>query len=79
MSTTRRPARREVAPIPRLSLIQSEAAEALGVSVDYFVEHIQTDLRCVRRGRKRLFPVRELERWLDAEAERVSFDRTRDR
>ena len=57
-----------VAPIPRLALTQREAAQALGVSVDFFAEHVQHELRCVRRGRKRLFPVAELRRWLDREA-----------
>lgn len=54
---------------PRLALNQTEAADALGVSVDFFAAHIVHELRCVRRGRRRLFPVRELERWLDEEAE----------
>jgi excisionase family DNA binding protein len=46
----------------------TEAAQALGVSVDYLAEHIAPELRWVRRGRKKLVPVRELERWLDTNA-----------
>jgi excisionase family DNA binding protein len=41
-----------------------EAAAALGVSKKFFDEHIRHELRVVRRGRRVLVPVRELERWL---------------
>jgi hypothetical protein len=40
----------------------------LGVSIDFFDEHVAHELRVVRRGRRRLFPVRELERWLERAA-----------
>ncbi len=36
----------------------------LGVSLDFFSEHIQHELRLVRRGRKVLIATRELEDWL---------------
>jgi excisionase family DNA binding protein len=52
----------------RLALSKCEAADALGVSVDFLEEHVMHELRVVRRGRRRLIPVRELERWLDANA-----------
>ena len=55
---------------PRLALSPAEAAATLGVSRDFYDQHIAPDLRTVRRGRRRLVPVRELERWLDAEATR---------
>jgi excisionase family DNA binding protein len=48
----------------RLALTKREAAAALGVSVDSFERHIQSDLRVVRRGRLRLFALAEIERWL---------------
>jgi hypothetical protein len=48
----------------RLALSRSEAAEALGVSVDFLEAHILDELRVVYRGRRRLIPVCELERWL---------------
>jgi excisionase family DNA binding protein len=57
--------------VARLALSKSEAAEALGVSVDFFDEHIAPELRIVRRGRRRLIPVRELEGWLGENASRV--------
>lgn len=52
----------------RLALTPTEAADALGVSRDFLDHHILPELRIVRRGRKRLIPIRELERWLDQHA-----------
>ena len=50
--------------IPRLALSPDEAAQALGVSRDYFDDHIAAELRTVpRRGRRKLIPIKELERW----------------
>ena len=52
----------------RLALSKAEAADALGVSVDFLERHILHELRIVRRGRRRLIPLAELERWLNANA-----------
>lgn len=57
-------------PTPRLALSKTEAAQALGVSVDFLEDHVLADLRVVRVGRRRLIPVAELERWLAEHAER---------
>lgn len=54
--------------VARITLTPIEAAEALGVSRDFFDDHVKPDLRIVRRGRLVLVPVRELERWADANA-----------
>lgn len=54
-----------------ITLTKPQAAAALGVSIDSFERHIQSDLRVIRKGRLRLFPVSELERWADANAERT--------
>jgi excisionase family DNA binding protein len=59
---------------PRLALTRSEAAAAVGVSLDSFERHIQHELRVVRRGRLRLIPVAELERWLRENAARTLED-----
>jgi excisionase family DNA binding protein len=48
----------------RLALSKVEAAESLGVSVDFLEKHIMAELRVVYVGRRRLIPVRELERYL---------------
>ncbi len=52
----------------RLTLTPREAAEALGVSRDFFDAHVKPELRVVRRGRLVLVPVRELERWVEENA-----------
>ncbi len=54
-----------------MPLSKTEAAAALGVSVDFFDEHVAPELRIVRRGRRRLVQLREIERWLDANATRT--------
>ena len=57
--------------IPRLAVSKVEAAEALGVSVDFLEEHVMHELRIVRRGRRRLIPIAELSRWMEANAHRT--------
>ena len=61
----RRPERRASAPA-RLALSPDEAASALGVSRDFFDEHIGPELKIVRRGRRKLIDVREIARWLES-------------
>ncbi len=55
--------------LPRLALSKQEAAESLGVSPDFFDEWVAPELRMVRKGRRRLIPIRELERWLEKHAD----------
>jgi excisionase family DNA binding protein len=55
----------------RLAWSPEEAAAALGVSRDFFDEHVLPELRVVRRGRKVLVPTAELERWLAENAART--------
>jgi excisionase family DNA binding protein len=62
---------RKPAEVPRLALGPDEAAAALGVSRDYLDEHIGSELRWVRRGRRKLVAVAELERWLERSAART--------
>ncbi|HWC49850.1 MAG TPA: hypothetical protein VG448_13295 [Solirubrobacterales bacterium] len=57
------------ASIPRIALTPSEAAAAIGVGPDFFDENVAPQLRLIRRGRKRLVPVRELERWVAESSE----------
>jgi excisionase family DNA binding protein len=61
---------------PRLALSPDEAAAVLGVSRDYFDEHVITELRVVRRGRRILVARTELERWLDRAAARATLARS---
>ena len=55
----------------RLAVTKVEAAEALGVSVDFLEDHVMRELRIVRRGRRLLIPLDELARWLDANSQRT--------
>lgn len=60
---------------PRLALSPDEAAGVLGVSRDYLDEHVMGELRIVRRGRRILIALSELERWLDRAAARSTVAR----
>lgn len=63
-------ARRKIErPIPRIALTRPEAAAACGVSVDHFDRHIRPHLRAIKSGTLTLWPVRELEKWADHEAQ----------
>jgi hypothetical protein len=53
----------------RLALNIEEACAALGVSWDFWSEHIAPEIRVVRRGRRKLVAVAELERWLERNGE----------
>lgn len=50
--------------VPRIALTPPEAAAAIGVGPDFFDANVAPELRLIRRGRKRLIPVAELERWV---------------
>jgi hypothetical protein len=52
-----------------VAVTRAEAARSLGVSINSFERHVQPELRIVRRGKLRLIPVREIERWLEENAE----------
>jgi hypothetical protein len=55
--------------VPRVTLrVPGEAAEAMGVSVEYFNEHVKPHLRLIRAGSLVHVAVRELERYADEHA-----------
>lgn len=54
----------------RLALRKTEAAKALGLSDESFDRYVRPELRVVRRGRLRLYPIAELDRWLREAADR---------
>lgn len=60
-----------VAAIPRLALTPTEAAAALGMGLTSFKKYVQPNVRVVRRGKLRVIPVIELERWAEENAELV--------
>jgi hypothetical protein len=47
------------------------------MSLDSFERHVQPELRLIRRGKLRLVPVAELERWANQNAESVFAQRRR--
>jgi excisionase family DNA binding protein len=57
--------------VKRRALRPEEAAESLGVSIDFFRAHVAPDLKLVRKGRLRLVPVTEIDKWLDDNAHRA--------
>jgi hypothetical protein len=58
------------APIPRVCLTPTEAAASIGCGETYFTTYVRPELRLIRRGRKVLIPLAELERWAAENAER---------
>lgn len=58
-------------PVPRLALRGVvELGAALGVSEDG-ARAFAHEIPCIRRGRVALYPLSEVQRWLEANAERV--------
>jgi hypothetical protein len=57
-----------LADTPRLALRREDAARALGVSDETFDRYVRPELRCVRLGAVRAYPVSELQRYLDEHA-----------
>jgi hypothetical protein len=53
-------------------LTRAEAAASIGVSVDFFDEHVLPELRVIRKGRRVLVAIRELERWAEIAAARTA-------
>lgn len=67
-------ARAEIA-VERLAYSVEESCAALGVGWDFWREHIEPELRVVRRGRRKLVARAELERWLAENGEKVLGER----
>jgi len=63
LSGTKTPSAQSRPSVSRIALSRAEAAEALGISIDSFERYVQPEIRVIRRGRMRLIPYRELERW----------------
>jgi excisionase family DNA binding protein len=72
--TSARTGSASAATVPRLALSKTEAADALGVSIDFLEQHVLHELRIVRRGRRRLIPLTELQRWIENNAHRTLGD-----
>jgi hypothetical protein len=68
-----------LAAVPRLALTPTEAAAALGMGLTSFKKYVQPHVRIIRRGKLRVIPVSELQRWAEENAEDLFDGRPRDR
>ena len=59
------------AQIPRVALTRSEAAAALGMSLNTFERYVQPELPIIRLGRVRLIATEELQQWARAAGQRT--------
>jgi hypothetical protein len=57
-------------PLAPLAVGPDRAAELLDMSRDHFERHVAHELRCIRRGRRKLYAIAELSRWLEREGTR---------
>jgi hypothetical protein len=57
-------------PVPRIGVSPDEAAAVLGVSRDFFDEHILPEIAHVKRGRRTIIPLVNVERWVLEKAAR---------
>lgn len=53
----------------RIAVNKTEAAEMLGVSLEFFDEHIDPEIQSIRRGRRVIYPIWELWGWMAREAQ----------
>lgn len=58
--------------VPRVALTPAEATQSLDCSPEVFREHIDSELRWIRRGGQRFVPVSELEQWAEGEEDAVN-------
>lgn len=56
----------DVREVPRIAVGALEAAASLGMSRRHFEEHVASELRCIRVGRRKLYRIAELERWAES-------------
>jgi excisionase family DNA binding protein len=68
---SKQPKQRARNRVTRLAYTPGEAAAAIGVGRTTFYEQVLPDLRVIRIGRKRLIPIRELEKWTERRAART--------
>lgn len=55
---------------PVLAVQHKDAPAVLGMGKTSFEKYVVPEVTCVRRGAMRVYPVKELERWLERNADR---------
>jgi predicted DNA-binding transcriptional regulator AlpA len=65
-----------IVQVPRSALTRAEAAASLGVSSKTFDRYVKDHLKVVYAGTMRLYPVSEIERWLNRSAQLAPANRT---
>lgn len=55
----------------RAAASRRDAASALGMSLRHVQRHVQPNVRCIYSGQLRLYPVAELERWMNEQSWRT--------
>lgn len=60
---------------PAIALTVADACAALSVSAEFFRAHIESELRIVRIGKRKLVSVTELQRWMDQHGETSAHDK----
>jgi hypothetical protein len=63
------PLQRRDARVPRIALRKQEAARALGLSDESFDRYVKPHIPVVRWGSLRVYPTRDLFKFVDAQAE----------
>jgi hypothetical protein len=63
--------------LTRIAYDRPEAAAALGMGITSFETYVAPHIRSVRAGRLVLYPVRELEKWVEQNA-RLTLERAHD-
>jgi hypothetical protein len=56
---------------PCLAVQHKDAPAVVGLGKTSFEKYVVPEVRCVRLGAMRIYPVKELERWLERNAERT--------
>lgn len=51
----------------KLLLTRKDAAQMLSMSVDHFERHVQAHLAFIKSGRLLLFPLEEIQAWVERE------------
>jgi hypothetical protein len=56
---------------PCLAVQHKDAPAVLGIGKTSFEKYVAPEMRVVRRGSMRVYPIKDLEAWLDRNAERT--------